>query len=375
MKRVFDNPICKFVSVYADRSAFSAKLFSISTPLLIKEGMRVTQLLFCCPKFRCKSHRKSSNLLTVEEYGSFVKLIYKKLYCKRSNGQTLAELEIKWLTEWVNQMPYNFELRKSAFLKALCSRAMKETPIQYLLKRQRFNNVLIDCKKPVFIPRPETEIWVNELIQRCMRCSSPIRILDLCTGTGCIGLSFAKAKSDWSVWCVDIDRRASILTKKNMRLNNITNVQVLCGDLFEAFSSSKDKNPNAQSRAPKAKFHQFFDIIVSNPPYISTEEYSRLPNSVKYFETSLSLVGNKRSKCNTDCSTDGNINCIEYYKEIIKKAPYFLKKRSTNDFPSLALEIGSNVSQILSLFDGGYSTIRVHKDFAGQDRLITAHIM
>ena len=301
----------------------------------------------------CKTqHQKSIDSI----YAQFYSTIEPKDYAR-----AMAAAEVGWMADWAKEKSKGNSKKEAAFLKkALHRRVREHEPIQYILGSQPFNGLDISCKAPIFVPRPETELWSGLIIEKAQLSQQSLRILDLCTGTGCIGLSFAKANPKWSVWCVDLDARACRLVAKNAQANGITNATILRGNLFDGL----------HQKGQTENFENFFDIIVSNPPYIWPEEYKQLPKTVRKFETALSLIGSKRA----EGKNSRPIDCIEYYKEIIAKAPLYLRRAENAPFPSIVMELGSRSADILRLFDGRYGAVQINKDFAGKERYITANL-
>lgn len=173
----------------------------------------------------------------------------------------------------------------------------KGYPIQKIMGFINFDDVYIDLKYNVFIPRYETEEVMKESLKYINKNS---KVLDLCCGSGYIGLSIKK-KTDASVTLSDISIDAIKQTKKNMKINNLK-VKVIHSDLFE-------------------KINDKFDVIISNPPYIP--QVKKLDKKVLNFEPHNALFGGQ----------DGN----DFYKMIIKKSSKYLNK---NGF--LILEISED---------------------------------
>lgn len=142
-------------------------------------------------------------------------------------------------------------------------------PLSYILGSQPFLNVDLKVKRPILIPRPETEFWVKWLIDNY--CLDGKRILDVGCGSGCIGLSIAKAFPQSQVVGIDISRMAIELAEENAKRNNIYNIQFTTADICSY-------NPDTK-----------FDIIVSNPPYIPCTRRHRLPKSVRCHEDGRAL--------------------------------------------------------------------------------------
>lgn len=219
-------------------------------------------------------------------------------------------------------------------------RLVNGEPIQYIINSQEFMNLKFYVDNRVLIPQPDTEILVENVILIAKKlqenCQKEIKILDLCTGSGIIGVCLYKNLQNVKIFASDISKDALEVAKKNSKLQK-AEIVLLESDLFE---NIKEK----------------FDIIVSNPPYIETDVIEGLSEEVKN-EPRLALDGGK----------DG----LDIYREIIKQAPNFL-----NENGYLALEIGYNqkesVEKMLKKFK--YKNIMIKKDLSGIDRVIIGEI-
>lgn len=206
----------------------------------------------------------------------------------------------------------------------------KNFPIQYITNYQEFMKLKFYVDENVLIPRDDTEILVQEVLDKS---NSKDKILDLCTGSGAIGVSIKKYKSDAKVYASDISLNALNVAKKNAEINNV-DIIFLNSNLFE---NIKEYN---------------FDIIVSNPPYISKKEMAELELQVKK-EPEIALYG--------------GIDGLDFYKKIISEAKKYLK---INGF--LMVEIGYNQKEnVEKIFhDNGYSNVVSKKDLYGNDRIV-----
>ena len=185
----------------------------------------------------------------------------------------------------------------------------------------------------VLIPQPDTEILVEEAI-KTIKQNNITNILDLCTGSGAIAVSIAYYCKNTNVTASDISKNALNIAKKNSKQNN-TSIQFVESNLFENISNNN------------------FDIIVSNPPYIKTDEIEKLSKEVKN-EPYIALDGGK----------DG----FEFYKSILKHAGEYL---NTNGY--LLLEIGYNQGEVvLNLEHPNLKIITAQpiKDLSGNDRVV-----
>lgn len=211
-------------------------------------------------------------------------------------------------------------------------------PLQYILQYVEFCSLRLKVIPGVFIPRPETELLVEEVlhyIDKRSNFSYPINILDLGTGTGAVLLSLLKEIKDAYGIGIDKNSLALSLAKENAFLNNIDNATFLEGDIFFP---------------EKFVFSEKFDIITSNPPYIPNNEIKNLQREVRY-EPLLALNGGE----------DG----LLYYPYIFKWGKMFLKK-----YGIIAIEMGifewKDIKEIASSY--GFSGY-FKKDFNNVERI------
>lgn len=203
-------------------------------------------------------------------------------------------------------------------------------PIQYITNKQEFMKLNFYVDKNVLIPQPDTEILVEKAIEICNNHGNDIKILDLCTGSGAIGISIAKNIKNAKVYATDIKNTVIDIAKQNAKQNNVDNIEFIVSDMFK----------NIQEKD--------FDIIVSNPPYIETDVIKTLPTEVRN-EPIIALDGGK----------DG----LKFYKIILSEYKKYLKKDGY-----LLLEIGYNQAKSVGeLINLNYSII---EDLAGNDRVI-----
>src|SRR3989337_2036889 len=161
--------------------------------------------------------------------------------------------------------------RIDEFLK----RRSKREPLQYILGYVDFYGLKIKVGKGVLIPRPETELLAEEAIKAVKReALSVMRILDLCTGSGCLALALAKEFPDARVYGTDTSENAIRYAKENAELNCINNVTFLLGNLF---------NPIEKLVTHHSSFVTF-DLIISNPPYIRRNDIKNLQLEIKDWE-------------------------------------------------------------------------------------------
>lgn len=219
-------------------------------------------------------------------------------------------------------------------LKIINDKINEGYPLQYAIGKWNFYGLDLLVDKRALIPRYETEILVDLIINDN---SNNKKILDIGTGSGAISLALSKNLKDSKIIGVDISKNAIDLANENKIKLNINNVEFKESDIF---SNIDDK----------------FDIIVSNPPYINKEDFEKLDNKL-YYEPQNALYGGE----------DG----LYFYKKIIKNAKNFLNKNG-----KIYLEIGYNQKDSISdlLEEYGYKQIKSYKDFNDFDRIIKACI-
>ncbi len=229
------------------------------------------------------------------------------------------------------------ELSKQDFeyYKNYITRLINGEPIQYIIGKQEFMGIEFNVNKDVLIPQPDTEILVEETIKIAKEYNKP-KVLDLCTGSGAIAVSIKKYVPEAEVFASDISIKALQLAKINNIDNNINFIE---SNLFENINNE-------------------FDIIVSNPPYIRTEEIKSLSKEVQN-EPLIAL--------------DGGQDGLDFYRDIIKQAHNYLKSNG-----KLCLEIGDEqkdaITQILKS-NFNYTNIKYYKDLQGNDRVIIVEKM
>ena len=225
------------------------------------------------------------------------------------------------------------DLKKEMKYKEYLVRLANNEPIQYIIKKQEFMKMNFYVDENVLIPQPDTEILVEEVIDKFKKNKEKLKILDLCTGSGCIGISIAKYIKMAQVFVSDISKEALKIAKLNAKENEVK-INFIESDLFENIEDYD------------------FDIIVSNPPYIETKTIETLDKEVKK-EPIIALDGGK----------DG----LDFYRKIILNVRKFLKEDGV-----LALEIGYNQKEeVIKLLEKqNYKEIYCKKDLAGNDRVI-----
>ena len=205
-------------------------------------------------------------------------------------------------------------------------------PVAYILGQKEFMGLTFRLNSDTLIPRPDTECLVEKIIEKSL-FSSP-KILDLCTGSGCIGISLVHFIKGSHCDLTAISENALKMAKDNAGLNGVSDrVNVFPLDVLS-------------DEIPKG-----YDIIVSNPPYIESEIVKTL--EVSRFEPKRAL--------------DGGIDGLDFYKTIAEKSYTSLEKGGM-----LALEIGYNQGESVKALLKDFSEVQVYKDYGNNDRVIIA---
>jgi release factor glutamine methyltransferase len=226
----------------------------------------------------------------------------------------------------------------SRLIDSLAERRAEGEPIQYIIGHVDFYGLKINVGRGVLIPRPETELLAECIIKKLRSLvadyPSPITVLDLCTGSGCIALAIAKHLPQAIVRGIDRSQTAIDRARTNAIENKVDNVKFEAGDLFKPVKNLR------------------FDCIVSNPPYIKTGDIPALQKEIKDYEPIEAL--------------DGGEDGLDFYRRIFNEAPDYLKEGSM-----IMLEIGfeqaDDIAKMAS--EAGFKQIEFIKDYAGIKRI------
>ena len=225
-------------------------------------------------------------------------------------------------------------------MHALVGRIQNGEPLAYVLGEWEFYGLKIRVDHNVLIPRDDTCAVTELAIKYGTQLAVNPRILDLCTGSGCVGLAVASRIKDAKVTLADISRDALAVAKKNVNLNGL---------------SARVTGVQVDARKEPPSFLGQFDMIVSNPPYITTREMQELPESVKDFEPHLALHG----------GDDG----LEFYRSIADGFRKALKPNGLLCF-EFGMGQGDDVCRILNEF--GYTVLEQSRDFNDRERAVIA---
>jgi len=228
-------------------------------------------------------------------------------------------------------------------LHELVNRCGGREPVAYLVGRCEFYSLPIKVSKDCLIPRPETELLAERAIEFLRGRQGVQYVCDLCTGSGCVAVAIAKNHAQAKIIATDICDSALSVAAENVATHQLNDrVRLLCGDLFSPVIEGLDETR--------------FDLIVSNPPYVSTSEYEKLETNVKDYEPKKALHAGDEG--------------LDVYRRIADQIAEHLK-----DDGALILEIGyAQGKAVRELMEDTkiFSEIKIEKDINNNDRVVTA---
>lgn len=273
--------------------------------------------------------------------------ITKGMIMLKSNNVESPKLKARLLLQYVLDKPRQYiivydnkEIDKQQQWQYFVNieKLTKGIPLQHITHRQEFMKMDFFVDENVLIPRPDTEILVEEVIKIAQKYNSP-RILDLCTGSGAIAISLKKFVPNADITAVDISEKALEIAQKNAEKLE-AKINFVKSNLFDKLDNKK------------------FDIIVSNPPYIRKDEIKKLSEEVQ-----------KEPKIALDGGEDG----LDFYRIIAEQAINYLK---TGSF--LCFEIGYNQkNDVIKIIEDeqNYKNTYCKKDLYGNDRIIITRVL
>lgn len=224
-------------------------------------------------------------------------------------------------------------------MRELVKRRATAEPVAYLVGHREFFSLEFEIRPGVFIPRPATEALVLEGLEQIRRIENP-RVVDLCTGSGCVAVSLAKNAPVAQVTAVDLNPVAVDLARANAERHGVdSRLRVVEGDLFGPLEG------------------EVFDVIVSNPPYVREDEMAELPPDVRDHEPRLALAA----------GNDG----LDVIRRILDESPRYLADKG-----ALLIELSpEQAPAAAALFrqTGRFDTVRIVKDLDRNDRLVVGH--
>jgi release factor glutamine methyltransferase len=235
------------------------------------------------------------------------------------------------------------EKEQLAQLRDLTKRAGLHEPVAYLVGKTEFYSLEIEVTRDCLIPRPETELLVQRTIEFLRTREGPQYVCDLCTGSGCIAVVIAKNCPNAKVVGADISSAALAVAARNVAKHGLGDrIQLDSGDLLDALVPHVDVTS--------------FDVIASNPPYVSTADYEKLDKNVKDYEPKEALLAGPEG--------------LDVYRRIFEKIDPFLKSGG-GLFLEISYAQGQSVPQLLEQ-TGLFTDIKLEKDVHANDRLVTA---
>jgi release factor glutamine methyltransferase len=228
-----------------------------------------------------------------------------------------------------------------AQMRDLVQRRAKHEPVAYLVGQREFFSLSFRVTRDVLIPRPDTETLVMEVLDAIKGHNNP-RVLDMCTGSGCVAIAVAKNNKNVHVTASDLSTAAVAIARENAERHNITDrVKLLESDLFASIPSDVK-----------------FDVIASNPPYVPSAEIDQLDPEVSQHEPRSAL--------------DGGPDGLEILRKIIDEAPSRLVPGGL-----LLLEFTPEQAEALeslTINDGRYDEVTIRKDLAHRPRVLKARL-
>jgi len=212
-------------------------------------------------------------------------------------------------------------------------------PVAYILGRREFYGRSFAVDRRVLVPRPETELLVEVALRRTKHRHLSGRALDLCTGSGCVAITFALERRTWQVTGTDVSEEALELARKNAQcLGAVWGLDFRAGDLLQAVP-------------PASRF----ELLLSNPPYIPSAEVEGLMPDVRDFEPTLAL--------------DGGSDGLSFYRRLSAEAERHLVPGGV-----LALEVGAGQAPAVAdlLTRAGMVELEIDRDYAGHERVVSA---
>ena len=252
------------------------------------------------------------------------------------------ELDIRLLLSFASKKRKNIFLNNLdindidlELFNSLISKRLADQPVSKITNKKSFWKSDFFVNFDVMDPRPETELIIEEVLNIYENKNKKFKILDIGTGSGCISISLAKEFPNSNITAIDISKKALQVANKNIVLNNVaTQVKTKLGSLSD--------------------INDCYDIIVTNPPYLSEYEYNKVQPEIKKYEPKIALIAND--------------NGYSFYKSFSKKIEKIMKKNSYFIF-----EIGNNqLEECIKIFNNTNLKLKkISKDIQKIDRTLT----
>ncbi len=274
---------------------------------------------------------EARRVLMTREDAQTASLLARNLLC-HVTGKTLEEVVARRDTHAAEEI--------GCAMAQAVNRVLAGEPLAYVLGQWEFYGMTLHVDNNVLIPRDDTCAVTALAIRQGLFLDSAPRILDLCTGSGCIGLAIANRVKDAKVTLADISREALAVAKKNIASQKLTG-RVACMQV--------------DALREAAAFLGKFDMIVSNPPYITTQEMEELPGSVKDYEPHLAL--------------HGGLDGLKFYRAIAENFRTALKPGGYLCF-EFGMGQGDAVCEILE--SNGFTILERSRDYNDRERAVIA---
>lgn len=237
-----------------------------------------------------------------------------------------------------------------SIFKEKLNRRLQHEPLQYIVGATEFMGLVFNVTPGVLIPRPDTEILIEKTLEICKSYSESLRILDIGTGSGAIAVSLAhflkRKRNDFLITAIDQSEEALAVAKMNAEKNGtLSIIDFRSCDIFDTMD----------------RYHHSFDVIVSNPPYISAKEFEMLPEEIRNFEPEKALRG----------GDDG----LDFYRRIAAVATELFKSSDQPHF--LVLEIGYDQAEAVQkiLIENHFHEVDIINDFEDHPRVAIATML
>lgn len=265
----------------------------------------------------------------------------------KAMGVDAAQLEARELLcyasgkskeQFFRDLPLYASTEVEARMVELMARRGRGEPVAYIIGEWEFYGLPLDISRDVLIPRSDTEVLASRAIELAKGAGEGARVLDLCAGSGCVGLAVAANAPDCRVVLADLSEEALKICKQNVRRNDL-NARVTC--------------VLADAKKPPSSVLWDFDVIACNPPYITTADLAGLDRSVRDYEPMLAL--------------DGGADGLDFYRAVCSKWGSALRLGG-----KLLFEVGYNqVGDVeLILAEHGFEQILTHRDTADIWRVV-----
>lgn len=264
---------------------------------------------------------------------------HSRLNAERMLGRALGKTRLDLYLEYARPLAPN----ELATYKSLLRRRTNGLPLQYVLGETEFFSLPFSVRPPVLIPRPETEILVQAALDRLRGIEGPLAVADVGTGCGNIAVALASNLHTLTIYATDCSAEAIALAEENARRNGVSDsITFLCGDLMSPLESLSLSNG--------------LHAILSNPPYVRTDEWDALPSEIRDYESRVAL--------------DGGADGLHFSRRLTKCAERYLAPKGF-----LAVEVGDGQSEVVQEIlrsKAGLRKIEVIEDLNGIARVIVA---